>query len=208
MTQRKHRPIQAVLFDFDGTLTIPDALDFPAIRSELGCPAGRPILEFIQSIEDRPRRQRLMDRLAGLETSAACRSRPGPGAEQLVHWLKSRGLALGILTRNSRSSVLRALENFDQIGQSDFDLIITRDDPIRPKPSGQGVVLMAQRLHLHPVQILVVGDFVFDCQAARAAGSPAALLDALNDPRLESVDCDYRIGGLTELKDIVMSLDR
>jgi hypothetical protein len=33
-----------VLFDFDGTLTHPGALDFAAIKREVGCPADRFVL--------------------------------------------------------------------------------------------------------------------------------------------------------------------
>jgi hydrogenase expression/formation protein HypE len=208
MTQTGPHPLKAVLFDFDGTLTIPGALDFPAIRVELGCPAGQPILEFIQSIQDPPGRRRLMERLTAIETSAAGRSRPNVGAQELVRWLKTKRLAIGILTRNSRQSVLQALENFDAIDTTDFDLIISRDDPICPKPSGEGIVWAAQRLHLQPGQILVVGDFVFDCQAGRAAGAPTVLLDPCMDPRLQTAGCDYRIARLNELKNIVKSSSR
>ena len=44
--------ISAVLFDFDGTLTKPDALDFSVIKKTLGCPEEIPALEFIESIPD------------------------------------------------------------------------------------------------------------------------------------------------------------
>ena len=38
---------KAVLFDMDGTLTVP-TFDFPAIRRALGLPPGAPILEHIR----------------------------------------------------------------------------------------------------------------------------------------------------------------
>ena len=41
--------IKGVLFDFDGTLTRPGALDFPAIKQELGCPADQAILEYLET---------------------------------------------------------------------------------------------------------------------------------------------------------------
>jgi hydrogenase expression/formation protein HypE len=208
MTPRGYHLLKAVLFDFDGTLTVPGALDFPAIRVELGCPAGAPILEFIQSIQDPPSRRALMNRLTAIETSAASRSQPNAGAQELIRWLKAKRLAIGILTRNGRQSVLQALKNFGDIDAGAFDLIISRDDPICPKPSGEGIVWAAQWLHLQPEQILVVGDFIFDCQAGRAAGATTVLLDPCIDPRLQSVDCDYRIRRLSELKSIVESLRR
>ena len=41
--------IKAVLFDFDGTLTYPGALDYSAIKRELDCPEDRLILEFLET---------------------------------------------------------------------------------------------------------------------------------------------------------------
>ena len=171
--------IKAVFFDFDGTLTLPGALDFPLIRQTLGCPADQPILEFIQQIEDVAGRQAARDRLALFEIEAARRSQPNPGAHDIIAWIKRRQLAIGIITRNSRASVLQALQNFHPLGPADFDILVTRDDPVSPKPSGAGLLWGARRLHVRPQETLMVGDFIYDCQAGqsrrrqdRAARSP------------------------------------
>ena len=39
--------MKGVLFDFDGTLTQPGAIDFLAIKREIGCPKDTAILEYI-----------------------------------------------------------------------------------------------------------------------------------------------------------------
>ena len=44
--------IKAVLFDFDGTLTKPGAIDFKAVKRSIGCPPDQAILEFIGSLRD------------------------------------------------------------------------------------------------------------------------------------------------------------
>jgi len=44
----KFPPIEAIIFDMDGTLTVP-VLDFDRIRSEIGLPAG-PILESLLAL--------------------------------------------------------------------------------------------------------------------------------------------------------------
>jgi len=44
--------VKAVLFDFDGTLTQPGALNFTKMRETIGCPQDMAILEFIDAIED------------------------------------------------------------------------------------------------------------------------------------------------------------
>ena len=66
--------IDAVLFDFDGTLTRPGALDFSVIKRTIGCPDDVPVLEFMAAINDPARRlmmSRALDRfeLAGHHVS-------------------------------------------------------------------------------------------------------------------------------------------
>ena len=42
--------IRAVLFDFDGTLTLPGSIDFAGIKKAIRCPGDAPILEFIECL--------------------------------------------------------------------------------------------------------------------------------------------------------------
>ncbi|NCC95044.1 MAG: HAD family hydrolase, partial [Opitutae bacterium] len=135
--------IAAVLFDFDGTLTRPGALDFAAIRRQIGCPADRPVLEFIETMESAEARGQANTVLEAHEMAAAAISEPARGAEALVGKLIGRRIPCGILTRNSRQAVKRALENFSLIRPEDFKAIVTRETPVTPKPSGDGVHLAA-----------------------------------------------------------------
>ncbi len=195
--------IKAVLFDFDGTLTQPGALDFGAIRMALGCPQGVPILEFIKALETGKSRRSALARLDQFELQGAKDSVPNAGAQEVVAWLNRHGIVVGIITRNSRASVIRALENFDKTGTGDFNLMVTRDDPPAPKPSGEGILWAAGRLGISAGEILVVGDFIFDIQAGQAAGALTALLDPQGDPRLQNACCDFRIGSLEQIPTIV-----
>lgn len=198
--------IKALLFDFDGTLTAPGALDFPSIKSDIGCPLDVPILEHIQSMNDSQAQSEAMERLTEFEIRAARISTPNGGVLEIVAWLKQRGLRLGIITRNSRASVLCAMENFHPLGPDDFDLIITREDPLSPKPSGEGIRWAADRFRISPREMLMVGDYLFDCLAGKAAGAVTVLLDPGDDPRLRDVDCDYRISHLNEIKMLLEQL--
>lgn len=198
--------IQLVLFDFDGTLTRPGALDFAAIRKTVGCPDRVPILEYIHGIADAAQRVQARDALDRFEALGAADSHPNEGAEPLVLWLKKQGLMVGIITRNTRDAVLRALRNFCDLRPDDFDLILTRDDPVAPKPSGEGVLFAARHLGIDTQEVLVVGDFIFDLQAGRAAGARTVLLDPGKDPRLAEADCDYRIRRLDALRLIVPAM--
>jgi len=75
---------KAVLFDFDGTLTEPGALDFAAIRESMGCPPGQAILEFIDTFEGQPKQQHIIDILDEFEMTGARESVPNPGAEAII----------------------------------------------------------------------------------------------------------------------------
>jgi HAD superfamily hydrolase (TIGR01509 family) len=197
-----HTRIDAVLFDFDGTLTRPGALDFGQMRRTLGCPDGQPVLEFIAEMAGEADRGRAMDALADFEREAAAASLPNEGAEAAMEFLRGRGLRMGILTRNRRDAVERALENFPSFSPKDFAAIITREDPAAPKPSPEGVRLAAERMGVPPERTMVVGDFDFDVAAARAAGALAVFLtNGASDAA--PPDADHVVHSLSELPGVL-----
>ncbi|MCP4665509.1 MAG: HAD family hydrolase [Deltaproteobacteria bacterium] len=196
--------IRGVLFDFDGTLTCPGALDFPAIKAELGCPPDQPILEFL---ETRPwnRRKDLLRILAQKEDMAAGASSPNRGAVDCLSRLKKQGVPIGILTRNSLSSIIKALLKFEGVSIHDFKTLITREVVALPKPGPDGVLEAARQMGLLPSEILVVGDFRFDVMAGKAAGAHTAFLTNGGISAVSAGDDqpDYIIGHLEEMIDIL-----
>ena len=200
--------IKAVLFDLDGTLTKPGALNFKKVKRDLGCPADTPVLEFIERIADPIMRESARSVLDRFEAEGAARSEPNFGAEDIVSHLRSQGLFTGIITRNSRASLERTLENFNNTDLSDFDVVITRDDCIKPKPSHEGILTAARRLNVEPGQALVVGDFIFDIQAGNRAGAVTVFLDNGNVNDAVAADAvaaesDHTISRLHDLKKII-----
>jgi hydrogenase expression/formation protein HypE len=193
--------LKAVLFDFDGTLTYPGALNFSLLKEATGCPLQNPVLEFILDITDHDKKRNAMAALDQLEMEAAKQSKPNKGAEEIVAYLKSKGIFMGIISRNSRGSILKALENFNHICKEHFDVIISRDDPIQPKPSGDGILFAASRLGVSPEEIMVVGDYIFDIEAGNRAGSITVFLETKKNVA-QSIKCDFLITHLAELKNI------
>ncbi|MFC1876561.1 HAD-IA family hydrolase [Thermodesulfobacteriota bacterium] len=195
--------ISAVLFDFDGTLTKPDALDFSVIKKILGCPNEIPALEFVESIPDPQKRAEAFNELNRFESRAAANSEPNPGAEDLIRTIHSMDLPMGLITRNSMDSVREALKNFNGIGLNDFDVVITRNDPVRPKPNPESILLAARKLNVEPRHILMVGDFVFDIDAGRRAGTLTALLDV--NPRVDKsrLKCDIILSCLADIEAVL-----
>jgi len=195
--------INAVLFDFDGTLTKPGALDFSQLKQTIGCPPDTPALEFIENLPASSRPNEAQAELDRFERIAAENSEPNLGAEDVIRYLRSKQIALGIITRNSLGSVERALQNFETIEISDFDLIITRDTPVKRKPNPAGVLMAAQQLKVDVDRLLMVGDFVFDVQAGRDAGSLTVFLDNGRASDSHKIASDFTISHLEELKNIV-----
>lgn len=168
--------IRAVLFDFDGTLTRPGALDFAIVKKEVGCPLERPVLEFIREIPDQKERAAAMAALDRFEMAGAENSVPNTGAEELIGLLKREKLPIGLISRNSRQAIVRALENFQTLRLADFQVVISRDHPAAIKPDPEGVLTAAEAMGVAPAHLMVVGDYWFDVEAGNRAGAVTAFL--------------------------------
>ena len=167
---------RAILFDFDGTLTRPEAIDFAALRALIQVPVGTPILEYIQALPSAEEQARRLRILEDFEAAAARKSVPNEGAEKTLRLLRDRGLKLGISSRNSRSSIDTALANFSSLSHADFHVILTRENSGRQKPHPDAALKAAGLFGVTPAEMLVVGDFSFDIAAGHAAGSPTVLI--------------------------------
>ncbi len=194
---------RAVLFDFDGTLTRPEALDFAELRRLLSCPTGEPILEHIESLPVEKDREKAWKILDAFELAAARASVPNNGSEEIISLLKHAGIARGILSRNSRASVLEGLKRFAGFGPADFAALISRENSGRPKPHPDGVERAASLFALPASSILLVGDFVFDIMAGKSAGAGTAFLTNGKPLPEMAVSPDYVIASLTELTAIL-----
>jgi HAD superfamily hydrolase (TIGR01549 family) len=162
---------RAVIFDLDGTLTVP-LLDFDAIRAEIGLVEDRPILEQLAGA-DEGLRLRSEEILRRHERVAMERATLAEGCAELLARLRSRAIPHGILTRNTREAVELFMRRFDLA----FHGVYTREDgPVKPSPSG--VLALCRGFAIDPADTLVVGDYKFDILAGRAAGCRTALVIA------------------------------
>ncbi|UTW09933.1 HAD family hydrolase [Pseudomonas benzenivorans] len=158
----------------DGTLTLA-VHDFAAIRRVLGIPVEADILHHLAALpEDEAAAKHAW--LLEHERELALAARPAPGAVELVRTLRDRDCQLGILTRNAHELALLTLQ---AIGLGDcFD---TRDVVGRgeapPKPHPGGLLQLAERWQVAPSELVMVGDFRFDLECARAAGACSVLVN-------------------------------
>jgi len=197
------KPIRAVLFDFDGTLTRPGNIDFAGIKAAIGCPPDIAILEFLDALDDPVAQSAAQSELNRYEREAALKAAPNSGAERLIADLKSMNLQIGVVSRNSMASIRIALENFESVGEADFDLILSRDSPAAPKPSPEGILLASEKLGIAPEEIMVVGDYAFDIQAGSRAGAMTVFLTNNASKAQAPAECSWVICCLAELTPIV-----
>ncbi len=161
------------IFDLDGTLTVAQH-DFPAISRALGLPPG-PILERLEELPEE-RRAAVELHLAQIEEDIAQTAKPAEGAIALLRELKRRGAALGILTRNTGPAARITLEATGLLRWFPTDSIVAREDA-QPKPDPAGIHVHLRRWGCSAEHSVMVGDFAFDLQAGRAAGSVTVYVD-------------------------------
>ena len=169
MKSERVRP-RAVIFDMDGTITRP-ILDFPRIKREIGA-GDMPILEFLASIEDEDDRRAARDKVDRWEREAAEASTLNPGVTEVLDFLAAGRIRTAILTRNNRESVDTVMKKH----RLSFDVIVTADDALPPKPSPEPVRHIADALGVDVGDVLMVGDFRYDVECGRQAGARTVFL--------------------------------
>jgi len=162
------------IFDLDGTLTRP-VHDFAHIRAELGLAADVDILHSLAALPQ-PQRERQFARLDELELHYAARTEAAPAVTELLAHLARRACRLGILTRNSRSVALRALEAIGAARYFDDADVLGRDEA-RPKPDPQGIEQLLTRWSGAAHEAVMVGDYLHDLAAGRACGTATVHID-------------------------------
>ena len=189
--------IRAVIFDLDGTITQP-FFDFDAIRAQMGLTReDGPVWEAMQRMS--PQRQRQTEKILFYhEQKGVDESQLNEAAAETLAELRKMGIKIGILTRNRTANAWAVAAKHGL----QFDAVLGREDgPV--KPDAYGVVELCRCFKVQPQDVLMVGDYLFDIQCARAAGAIAVLL--ANHPQAEKFaeQADYRIDRIDEILEII-----
>jgi phosphoglycolate phosphatase len=178
--------IQAFVFDFDGTLAIPN-IDFGLMRRQVDMIAARYgvdpgplkhlyILEMIEAV--RAQLAQSADlcgdtfhheahaSILALEIDCARRGGMLPGALEVLQVLRQQGFKLGVVTRNSASAVRTICATIDQL----CDVFLPREVVRFVKPHPEHLQRALDHLHIPAQQAVMVGDGPIDITAGKALG--------------------------------------
>lgn len=153
---------KAIIFDMDGTLTLP-YINWQKLRADIVCPPEKNIIEHIESLPPEQAKQ-ANDILLATEREAAERADINAGASELVQTLKDRGLKLALVTNNHREAMHLILQRYNLT----FDLTLSRDDGTL-KPAPDLILKTLETFQIHPHEALGIGDSQYDILACTAA---------------------------------------
>lgn len=187
------------IFDLDGTLTLP-VHDFAFIRRELAIPDGSDILGHLDGLHPAEAALR-RGRLDVIERQLADRAEAAPGAGELLALLAGEGVQLGILTRNSREIALLTLEVIGFGRYFTVDDVLGRDE-VAPKPDPAGILHLLDRWESVATSAVMVGDYLFDLEAGRAAGVATIHVGRPDGQRWPQAT-DVQVASLLELAELL-----
>jgi pyrophosphatase PpaX len=214
-------PIQAIVFDFDGTLI--DASEaiwtsFTTVLREhqlqeppqawVKARIGRPLVEIFSQIDpgaDVGQIEAYVEQYRQVFFPlGVALSRPLPGAREAMERLSSR-IGLGIATSRRADTALRILDGLGL--RSFFGAVIGIEHVERAKPDPEPVLLALQQLGSLPAHAAMVGDTTDDILAGRSAGTRAigVTTGAHDRAQLMNAGAHLVVDGLLEVADHVLS---
>jgi HAD superfamily hydrolase (TIGR01509 family) len=178
-------PIDAVIFDFDGTIIDTESSEFETVRAEFATHGLdydlATFLEGVGRADGRHWTDQLQDRMgpmANIDTVKARRQKAHhdliaatpirAGVEHLIERAEQQGRGLAVASSSPLSWVERHLTDRDLIGR--FSYIATRDIVAKAKPWPDLFLAAADGLAVKPERCLVVEDSHHGVAAAKAAG--------------------------------------
>lgn len=158
-----------VIFDLDNTL-VSSSLNFDKIKYNLGCPKDTDLLDFV---EDLPQKQKINANklLIKYETIDALNATKLTGTDELLALLSELDIPCAIVTRNCHQAALLKIQQ----NSIDIPTLLTREDH-KAKPAPDALLHIAKCWNTPPENLLYVGDYLYDLQAAQNANTMSCLV--------------------------------
>lgn len=215
------RDYRAILFDLDGTLVDSLELILASYRHTMSVhldrvppddawlrTMGMPLRVQLNSFSRSPEEIAAMFQtyIAHNQAHHDRLIRVFPGIREGVARLRDADYRLCVVTSKIREHAIRELRIAGLDGL--FDGLVSADEVRRAKPDPEPLLLALDRLGMHASDALMVGDSVYDLDAARAAGvdSAAALWGPFRRDQLEKARPTYWVRDLSDLL-TVLQLD-
>lgn len=213
------RTLEAVLFDFDGTIanTIPhilasfqhataevlgEALADSILMHNVGIPLAQQMLELSEGDQDIADRLLVSYRTFNHATHDQMATLY-PGSLEVLSALKAQGMPMGVVTSKGTPMASRGLDLFNL--RDFFDVVVTADDVPVHKPDPYPVVHAAELLGIPVGATAYVGDSPHDMESARRAGSVAiaATWGVSDRDRLVAAGAEYVLDDIRELPKLI-----
>jgi HAD superfamily hydrolase (TIGR01549 family) len=172
--------LKGLIFDLDGTI-VDAPYDWSRIRDELDT-GGLPILKHLDLL-DEPERSRKWAVLEAYEKKATENAVLMQGIPRLMDLISSRGVRTALVSNNSGKNVRFLVEKF----RLEFEIVLSREDGLW-KPSAGPFLRVLGKWGMKRDDCGVVGDALFDVQAAEAAGIRRILIVNTNRDRARFED--------------------
>jgi pyrophosphatase PpaX len=200
-------PLEAVLFDFDGTLVDTTELIYQSMRRAYGevvggpeperavllANVGQPLPAQMEVLSVEHARDLLNSYRRHQESQHDALIREFPGVEASVARLQDAGLRVAVVTSKRRPSVEMALKVYPGLRRV-TDVFVTMEDTTEHKPKPEPLLRGLELLGgVPPERAAYVGDAPFDVAAARAAGvtSVAVSWGAFAEETLRASEPDH-----------------
>jgi pyrophosphatase PpaX len=127
-----------------------------------------------------------------------------PGVREMLDALKARGVAMAVVTSKRRPTTRLAIDHFALSPY--FATVITEQDVPAPKPAPDAVIAALRDLGVAAETAIMVGDSLFDIQAAQAAGvrSAAALWGTRERQAVLNAGPDLTLNTPADILDVVI----
>jgi len=161
--------LKGIIFDLDNTL-VSSSLDFDSIRASLGCPKDVDLLDFVAVLPHQEKTE-ADELLIEYELNDAVTAKKLMGTDELLALLSQLAIPCAIVTRNCKQAALLKLKN----NNINIPILLTREDH-KAKPAPDALLYLAKFWNISPENLLYVGDYLYDLQAAQNANTMSCLI--------------------------------